>query len=102
MTVECGLSEAQFWRLTPAKLTALTRAKREQIKRDDYRTGVLTMVVRAALGVKNVHPFDFFPQHKETSAGRARGITSAAEVRKNLRAFMEASKQHGQKDAKSG
>ena len=100
-TVECGISEEQFWRLTPAKLSAIVAAKREQIKREDYRTGVLTMVVRGALGAKNAHPFDFFPQHKDTSTGPGRGITSPDEVRKNFRAYIEAVNQHG-KETKEG
>ena len=95
------MTEEQYWRLTPAKLMAIVAAKREQIKRDDYRTGVLTMVVRAAVGAKNVHPFDFFPQHKDTSAGPARGITSPDEVRRNFRAYIEAVKQHGKETKES-
>lgn len=100
--VECGLSEEKFWRLTPCKLFALVRAKQEQIKREDYRTGTVTMVVRAALGTKNVNPFDFFPQHKEASGSSSRGITSPEEVRANFKAYIEAVKQHGEAKEKSG
>lgn len=59
------------------------------------------MVVRAALGAKNTHPFDFFPQHKEASVTQARGITSASEVRRNFQAYIEATKKHGE-EKKSG
>jgi hypothetical protein len=95
-TIECGVSEESFWRLTPLKLSALVKAKQEDIKRDDYRTGVLAMIVRAALGVKNTHPFDFFPQHKEASRGKGRGIVSAEQVRANFRAYIEATQKNGQ------
>jgi hypothetical protein len=95
------MSEQEFWLLTPAKINAIVCAKREQTKREDYRTGVLTMVVRGALGTKNCHPFDFFPQHKDTSAHERRGITSPTEVRDNLRAYMEAMKAYG-KEKESG
>lgn len=90
------MPEREFWRLTPAKLNAIVAAKKEQIKRDDFRTGILTMVVRGALGAKNLHPFDFFPQHKDTSAPQGRGITSPTEVRKNFKAYMEAMKAYGE------
>lgn len=83
--------------LTPYKLTRLIEAKNEQIKRDDYRAGILAMVVRSALGAKNVHPFDFFPQHKDTPDEKSRGITKAAEVRANMRAYIEGMKIHGEK-----
>lgn len=89
------MPEREFWRLTPAKLNRIVAAKREQTKREDYRTGVLTMVIRGALGVKNLHPFDFFPQHKDTSVPTQRGITNPTEVRNNLRAYMEAMKAYG-------
>jgi hypothetical protein len=100
-TVEVGLTEQQFWRLTPAKLTAIVSAKKEQIKREDYRTGVLTMVVRGALGAKNLDPFDFFPQHKDRSVSNRRGITTASEVRNNFRAYIEATNNYGEKKAGS-
>lgn len=60
------------------------------------------MVVRAAVGAKNVHPFDFFPQHKDTATAPARGITSPDEVRRNFRAYMEAVREHGKKETDSG
>ena len=101
-TVECGLSEEKFWRLTPAKLCALVKAKQEQIKRDDYRTGVLTMVVRGALGAKDVHPYDFFPHHKEASTVKSRGITRPEQVRANFRAFIEATQKDGKETQKDG
>lgn len=53
------------------------------------------MVVRGALGAKNTHPFDFFPQHKEGPQKTCGGITKASEVRANMRAYMEAIKQNG-------
>lgn len=92
------MTEERFWRLTPAKLAAVVTAKKEQIKRDDFRTGVLTMIVRAAMGAKNCHPFDFFPQHKDTSPSKPRGITEASEVRANMRAYMEAMKAYGKEE----
>ena len=93
------MSEAEFWRTTPAKITAIVKAKREVDKREDYRAGVLAMIVRAACGEKNVHPFDFFPQHKERAVSEPRGITNAATVRANFRAYIEATGKHGKENS---
>lgn len=79
----------------------IVNAKREAIKREDFRAGIVSMLIRSACGQKNVHPFDFFPQHKDTSSTTRRGITDAAQVRANFRAYIEATKQHGQKNKES-
>lgn len=63
--IELGLTTDQFWRLTPARFWALRTAKTEQIKREDYRAGIVTATIRRALGSKTAEPFDDFPQHKK-------------------------------------
>lgn len=93
--VECGLSESTFWRLTPAKLTAIVRQRQEHIKREDYRAGIIAMLIRAACGEKKTHPFDFFPHHKDAPAQTPSDITGADEVRKSFRAYIEATEKHG-------
>ena len=90
--MELGLREEEFWRLTPAKLFALIDCKNEQIKREDYRTGVVAMLIRSACGMKRPHVFDDFPQHKES---RVVVNPTAADVRANFRAFIEAKKVNG-------
>jgi len=87
-----GLKEEEFWKLTPAKLFSLVDRKNEQIKREDYRAGVVTMLIRSACGMKRAHPFDDFPQHKES---RNVKNPSPADVRANFRAYMEAKKVNG-------
>lgn len=61
---ECGIPEAVFWTMTPAKVNAVAQARKERTKREDYRAGIITATVRAALGAKNVDVFDDFPEHK--------------------------------------
>lgn len=95
--IEFGLTEERFWRLTPAFFAALINQKRQFTKREDYRTGVLTMVVRAVAGGKNAGPFDFFPEHKEAQTQRKTAITSAETVRANMRAYIEGQKAYGAK-----
>lgn len=38
------------------------------MKREDYRAGIITTTIRAALGAKNVQVFDDFPEHKTAIA----------------------------------
>lgn len=64
MRVECGVGEEEFWKMTPAKISALIDARKAQIKREDYRAGIITATIRAALGAKNVDVFDDFPEYK--------------------------------------
>ncbi|CAK0779016.1 hypothetical protein CCP3SC15_610014 [Gammaproteobacteria bacterium] len=59
-----GLTEAEFWRLTPAKFFALVEARNRQVMRRDFRSGLIASVICQALGGKQ-EPFDFFPQHKK-------------------------------------
>lgn len=56
-----------------------------QLKREDYRVGVLTVVMRQLVGDKNADVYDYFPQHKERGV---KGKTpTAAEVRARMRAY---------------
>lgn len=64
MWIECGINEQQFRRLTPAKVSSLIDARKEQIRREDYRAGIVTATIRAALGAKNIDVFDDFPEYK--------------------------------------
>lgn len=66
LRVHCGVTEPEFWRLTPAKVSSLITVKKEAIKRDDYRAGIITTTIRAALGARNAQVFDDFPEHKTT------------------------------------
>ncbi|CAB4220358.1 hypothetical protein UFOVP1625_17 [uncultured Caudovirales phage] len=62
--VECGIAESVFWKMTPAKVSAVVTARKERIKREDYRAGIITATIRSALGAKNVDVFDDFPEYK--------------------------------------
>jgi len=63
--VELGLSEAEFWRTTPAKFWAMIDQANSKVKRADYRTGVLTKIIREVVGAKNAKVFDYFPIHQK-------------------------------------
>lgn len=81
MRVECGVAEEEFWKMTPAKISALISARKAQIKREDYRAGIITATIRSALGAKNVDVFDDFPEYKvkrrKTNASQLRGFFKA-------------------------
>lgn len=40
----------------------------ERTRREDYRTGVLTAVIRGVVGDKRAKVFDYFPQHEEQTS----------------------------------
>lgn len=50
--------------MTPGKVSAIVTARKNQLKREDYRAGIVTATIRAALGAKNVDCFDDFPEWK--------------------------------------
>lgn len=88
LLAECGISHEQFWRLTPGKVSALVQARKERIKREDYRAGIITATIRAALGSKNAKVFDDFPEyHVETPQPEGNNL------RGYFRALMESQKQ---------
>lgn len=89
--VEAGIPEKIFWGLTPAKLFAIIERINERIKREDYRAGIVTMLIRQAFGEKNTNPFDDFPIHKPKKKKNS-GRTNAATVRQNMKAYIEAQK----------
>lgn len=94
--VELGLNEQQFWKLTPAKLMALIDQKSEAYKRQDYRFGVLTLIIRGIVGAKRADVWDYFPQHKDKS----RKEPIAQTLKSNLKAFIEGQKAHGTEEKK--
>jgi len=63
------LSDAEFWQLSRAQLFALMDARKAVVRQADRRAGVLTQVVRGAVGARNPSLWDFFPEHKD--AGRS-------------------------------
>lgn len=65
LRVECAVTEAEFWDSTPAKVSALVSARKDQMRREDYRSGIVTATIRAALGGKNIDCFDDFPEWKQ-------------------------------------
>ena len=74
LRVECGVSEREFWRMSPAKISALVTARKAQIKREDYRAGIVTATIRAALGSKNVDCFDDFPEWKQAKPKKSSNL----------------------------
>lgn len=92
--VECGFTDDQFWRLTPAKLFAIIQRKNEQIRREDFRAGLIAMLIRQVCGKERATPFDDFPHHKR-ALKRDTGNPAPSEVRANFRAYMEAMKKNG-------
>jgi hypothetical protein len=72
---ECGISESTFWTMTPAKVSAVVQARKERTKREDYRAGIVTATIRAALGVKNPDVFDDFPEHKAKRKARGGNLS---------------------------
>lgn len=74
--VECGIGEEEFWELTPAKVSALVSARKEKIKREDYRAGIVTATIRAALGAKNLDCFDDFPEWKQQKPKKSSNLAA--------------------------
>lgn len=62
--VELGLTEEQFWKLTPGQYQAMQDVFYERIKREDYRAGIIERIIRQVLGDKKADAFDSFPIHK--------------------------------------
>ena len=91
MRVECGIREREFWGLTPAKVSAIVTARKEQMKREDYRAGIITATIRAALGGKNVDCFDDFPEWKQVKTKRTSNLAGY------LNAFVDKEKKKIQK-----
>lgn len=92
LCVECGLTEKEFWALTPGKLSAIVQARKDRTKREDYRAGIITATVRAALGAKHVDVFDDFPEYKTEKPKQQN------ELGGYLRALMDRQKQKPLKD----
>lgn len=82
-----GLSDREFFKLTPARLAALVDAYREKTKLEDYRADVIVTVMRKVVGDKKAEMWDFFPQHKVGKTAKA--VTNAADVRANMKAYIE-------------
>lgn len=74
--------------MTPAKISALINARKAQIKREDYRAGIITATIRSALGAKNVDVFDDFPEYKVK-----RKKTNSSQLRGFFRALVEKGKE---------
>jgi len=92
--IALGLSEQEFWRLTPAKLTAMVDVVNDLTKLEDYRADVIVTVIRRIVGDKKAQMWDFFPQHKTK---REPKVVTADEVRANMKAFIEMQKLQGAK-----
>ena len=71
--IDLGLSEDEFWDLTPAKFRALQLRRRDVMQREDYRFGTITYLIKSIFGVKNAHPLDDFggATKRESRAYRA-------------------------------
>lgn len=50
--MELGLTEAEFWDLTPAQWFSMVAVKNDAIRREDYRTGITLLVARKMWGDK--------------------------------------------------
>jgi hypothetical protein len=84
--VQLGLTEEEFWQLTPAQFTAMIEIVNISVEREDRRTGILTAVMRRLMGDKNAEVFDFFPEHKRRET-RERKV-DIAQTRANLQALV--------------
>jgi predicted subunit of tRNA(5-methylaminomethyl-2-thiouridylate) methyltransferase len=51
--------------MTPAQFFSAYKRVKERQKAEDYRTGLITCVMRKLMGDKKAEPFDFFPEHKQ-------------------------------------
>lgn len=73
-----------FWRSTPARVTAFFRVNRERVQAEDYRAGVIAALVANAnrrKGAKAASPGDFFPS---LARKRPRGPMSGDQIRDAL------------------
>lgn len=89
--VELGLSKAEFFELTPAQFAALQRVRLDQIYRRNYRSGIITCVIRSALGEKEARPMDFFESRTE----KQEMIDTAAAALRRQMAIEATGKKHG-------
>lgn len=80
-----GLTDEQFWDLSPGQFYALGKRHKVSAQQDDYRFGVIASIL-ATVNSKNkkYNPEDFFPLLKEVTTKNKRqhqGMT-AKEMRK--------------------
>lgn len=82
------MSEAQFWKLTPAKFFAMVDAVNNGSLREDYRAAIVTFTVRKLAGDKQAQLFDEFPEHRKILR-KTKKRANAAQIRQNMRAYIE-------------
>jgi hypothetical protein len=77
--------------MTPAQFYSISSAWRDKEKREDYRFGVLTAIIRQIVGGKDAQPMDYF-------GGRPKPAPKTAEQRrKELEAYIAAKKEANKK-----
>jgi hypothetical protein len=70
--------------MTPAKFYAYANAWKDKQRRENYRFGTISYVVRAIMGDKNADPMDFFEDSKsKKQAQRLRALLEARTKKKN-------------------
>jgi hypothetical protein len=74
--------------MTPAQFYPLACAWRNKVKREDYRAGVITYVIRRVLGDKESQPMDYFGGEKKK---RSMGVSS--NWKNDLDAYIAAKKE---------
>lgn len=72
--VDLGLTEAEFWALTPAKFFSLAERVSARETMQDFRAGALVWVVRKIAGDKQARIEDFFPSLKAIKKNRAQSV----------------------------
>ena len=65
----------------------MLKVKSAEIKKADFRSGIIQATIRAALGDKKASAFDAFPEHKSKPK-----VQTAAEIRANFKALKASQK----------
>lgn len=77
--IELGLTEDQFWNMTPALYFALCYQKQKQTKRHDLRFGLILELVGRALNVKR-RALEWFGWPEEQISRRATAAERVAVI----------------------
>jgi hypothetical protein len=88
--VSLGLTEKEFWSLTPAQFFSMCKVKDEEEKMLDFRTGLVTTVIRRIVGDKKAEPFDLFENRRQKK--QPKQAASASELRAGFNALVQSKK----------
>jgi hypothetical protein len=98
-----GLTEEQFWRLTPAQFGALSKRKDEENRHNDWRFGMIVSTIANLFIKERSQRIDAFEAmgHGKGGSGVAQREQSEAETALRFRLFQASQKRAKLENGKS-